>query len=173
MVGNGKTDPASKHSDARESFREMLARKQAYRYRIGDEGEGFVLSQELLKYEGTEYANCIKDCSDDKNSHFDILSCTASGEKLYIEVKSTASNDPYIDFHMSRKELAVAWHCYKKGIRYEIHRVYGVGSDIRRLIIPAEALFRDFETIGQQYALRKKSTAQAQQHLRGNAAVVQ
>jgi len=151
--------------------REKLARQQQYRYRIGDIGEKYVLLLELQKLENSEFAELVRDCTCNLNAHYDFLSYTPSGQEIIIEVKSTASKNPYEGFHMSRKALEVAWDFYKQGKRYEIHRVYDVYGDIRRKIIPAEHLFSKKNKFrASEYSVLLDSTAQMFPHLSGDAA---
>ena len=122
-----------------------MAEAQRYRREIGQSGEEFVTRQELFKLEKIGYAGHTKDTSQILEAHFDRLSLNAYANPLCIEVKSTTRLDPHTDFYMSAEELEVAINCARKGIAYEIHRVYGVGGhNIGRHIIPSEILFLDY-----------------------------
>jgi len=142
------------------SLRESVAQSQAYRNSIGIFGEKFVMEQERIKLKGTPFAKAVVDFSDDPDFHFDILSFSIFGEPIYVEVKTTASTDPYTVFYMSQKEIDAAWESWVRDETYEIHRVYGITSaKPGRLIFSAEWLFREYCLKPQTYAVYPKAAA--------------
>jgi len=118
------------------------------RQEIGEKGEQFVYEQEVfrLKKAGSEYANKVsrKPSKDPKNG-YDIDSFTETGEKIYIEVKSTAGSvdEP---FYMTANEREKANQIKENGGIYQIHRVCNIGKEIQVVIYDDLELFR-FEEI--------------------------
>ena len=118
------------------------------RQEIGEKGEQYVYEQEVfrLKKSGSEYANKVsrKPSKDPKNG-YDIDSFTETGEKIYIEVKSTAGSvdEP---FYMTANEREKAKQIKENGGIYQIHRVYNIGREIQVVIYDDLKLLR-FEEI--------------------------
>lgn len=96
--------------------------------KIGKLGEKYVYEHEisrLLEING-ELADLVDlTPADNSVNGFDILSYTETGEKIYIEVKTTTdtSNTP---FYMSKHELTTAKEFWKNGYNYQIHRIYDI-----------------------------------------------
>ena len=139
-------------------MREIIAQRQEYRNKIGNLGEQYVLAQERAKLAGTEYADSVRDYSDDPSTHFDILSYTKYGDPIYIEVKTTNSSRPDTAFYMSQEEIDAAWEFFVTDQIYEIHRVYNIGGEIDRLIFSAAWLFKEYDFEPNTFAVRPKRT---------------
>jgi len=153
------------------STRNMLAQQQEYRHHVGDTGERYVLEMERLKLKDTMYANLVKDVSDDFSIKYDIISYTLDGEELFIEVKSTENASLDRAFIMSSNELHFAWSCYQRGKPYELHRVYDLKGEPKRLIITADVLFGGkVELAPKDYYVRLEGFAQMQRHSSSNVA---
>lgn len=78
--------------------------------RIGSRGELIVFNYEkelLIKQSKPECANLVKDVSGE-NKGYDILSYNPDGTEKYIEVKSTVSKPPEINFYITENELRKA-----------------------------------------------------------------
>ena len=118
------------------------------RQSIGEKGEQFIFEREVarLKKAGSKYVDKVSraPASDPKNG-YDIDSFTETGEKIYIEVKSTAGSvdEP---FYMTANEREKANQIKENGGIYQIHRVYNIGKEIQVVIYDDLELFR-FEEI--------------------------
>lgn len=78
--------------------------------RIGSRGELIIFNYEkenLVKYGKPELAELVKDVSGE-NAGYDILSYNLDGTEKYIEVKSTVSKPPVINFYITANELRKA-----------------------------------------------------------------
>ncbi len=98
---------------------------------IGEKGEQFVYEREILRLEqiGSKYANAVsRQPSKDPKNGYDIDSFSETGDKICIEVKSTAGNvdEP---FYMTANEREKAKYIKENGGIYQIHRVYNVGRE--------------------------------------------
>ena len=96
--------------------------------KIGELGEKYVYEHEInrLLEINSELADLVDLTPADNSANgFDILSYTETGEKIYIEVKTTTdtSNTP---FYMSKHELTTAKEFWKHGYNYQIHRIYDI-----------------------------------------------
>ena len=104
---------------------------------IGEQGEQYVYEQEVsrLKKAGSKYADKVsrEPASDPKNG-YDIDSFTETGERIYIEVKSTpgGADEP---FYMTANEREKERQVVENGGIYQIHRVYNVGKKNINVII--------------------------------------
>ena len=141
------------------SLRKIIDRRQDYNRRIGRIGELFVFEKELEKLKGTAFVGCVTDCADDPEAFCDIKSKTTEGEDVNIEVKATASSDPFADFYMSQREADIAFGLMANDELYELHRVFSVGGKIDRIILTAEWLFREYDFIGHTFAVRRRRTS--------------
>lgn len=96
--------------------------------KIGELGEKYVYEQErkrLLKINST-FADMVDSTpANNPQNGFDILSYTETGNKIFIEVKTTtdSANTP---FYMSAHELDIAKKLWQSGANYQIHRVYNI-----------------------------------------------
>ena len=115
---------------------------------IGEKGEQFVYDQEVsrLKKAGSKYADKVsrEPASDPKNG-YDIDSFTETGEKIYIEVKSTTGSvdEP---FYMTANEREKAKQIKENGGIYQIHRVYNIDTEMHIAVYDDLELFH-FEEI--------------------------
>lgn len=99
-----------------------------FQIQIGELGEKFVYEyeRERLIKTNSNFAEMVDatPANNPKNG-FDILSYTKSGEKIYIEVKTTTDNIN-APFYMSQHELNTAKSFLSKGKIYQIHRIYNI-----------------------------------------------
>lgn len=75
--------------------------------RIGSRGELIIFNMEreyLTKHGKSQLADLVKDVSSE-NTGYDILSYNLDGSEKHIEVKSTVSKPPEINFYITRNEL--------------------------------------------------------------------
>ena len=98
---------------------------------IGEKGEQFVYDQEVarLRKAGSKYADKVsREPASDPQNGYDIDSFTESGDRIYIEVKSTTGNvdEP---FYMTANEREKAKTIKDNGGIYQIHRVYNIGEN--------------------------------------------
>lgn len=94
---------------------------------IGDLGERYVLEYEqkrLLSEKSRFWELVDGSYALDHNNGFDILSYTAQGKKVYIEVKTTTGGADE-SFYMSNNEWEFAQSVVEKG---EIYRLYRLGN---------------------------------------------
>ena len=91
---------------------------------IGEFGEEKVFSLECDKLKGTSL-NPIWVAKEDDSLGYDIESYDLSGNRIYIEVKSTPYG-PKTPFHMSQKEIDTS---IKYGDNYYIYRVYNLTKE--------------------------------------------
>lgn len=118
-------------------------------------GEEYVLAQERKKLAGTMYENAIDPhYSLDPGYGFDLLSFTADGELLYIEVKTT-SGKAEAPFFMSANEKLFMEQCRSAGLQYELHRVYDIDRHPRQLVYTLDDL-RHFQFITHDYLVKEK-----------------
>lgn len=132
--------------------------RQAYRERVGNEGEAWVAQLERDKLVGTPYANAVNpNYASDPECHFDILSFTPEGACINIEVKATAGGED-VPFYMTAAELRFLRQCIDEGKRYELHRViYATDPVLRkRFIYTAQEVLDRFELFPNSYILGKK-----------------
>lgn len=95
---------------------------------IGKLGEKYVYEQEVIKLKNcnSKYYQFVEQSpADDHKNGFDIVSYTPSGEKIYIEVKTT-TGDRDQPFYISANERNKAEEVIKQGGHYQIHRVFFV-----------------------------------------------
>lgn len=99
--------------------------------KIGELGEKYVYESEynrLLKKDN-ELADMVDSTpASNPENGFDILSYTETGEKIYIEVKTT-TNSENSPFYMSKHELSVAKKLWASGANYQIHRIYDIMNE--------------------------------------------
>ena len=89
----------------------VLREKQTKCDRIGDRGERIVIERERRRLAGTPYALAVNgNASEDLTAGFDVLSFTAEGIPIYIEVKTTVLGKDD-EFFISRGELEFAQRC--------------------------------------------------------------
>lgn len=111
-----------------EKVRANIRRHREKNDRIGLLGEEFIAQRERQALAGTPYANGVNPrYADDLSAGFDILSFTVDGVQRFIEVKSTTDNCED-GFYMSARELEFMQFCQQHQYRYELHRVYQIGS---------------------------------------------
>ena len=115
------------------SYIELEKRRQE----IGEKGEQFVYEQEVsrLKKVGSEYVNKVsRNPSKDPKNGYDIDSFTETGQKIYIEVKSTMGSveEP---FYMTANEREKARQIKENGGIYQIHRVYNIGQSKKTQVV--------------------------------------
>lgn len=107
------------------------------RQEVGEKGEQFVYDREVsrLKEAGSLYANKVsrKPSKDPKNG-YDIDSFTETGDKIYIEVKST-TGDADEPFYMTANEREKAKQVVENGEVYQVHRVYNAGKQNINVIV--------------------------------------
>lgn len=101
------------------------------RQSIGEKGEQFIYEREVtrLKKVGSKYADIVsREPAGDPKNGYDIDSFTETGEKIYIEVKSTtgSADEP---FYMTFNEREKAKQVVENGGIYQVHRVYNVGKE--------------------------------------------
>lgn len=110
---------------------------QKLRQEIGMCGEQYVLAteKERLRKVNSKYENYVdgSPALDGRNG-YDILSYTAVGEPIYIEVKTT-TGDCEEPFYMSKNERNTADRIRAMGGIYQIHRVYNMGKIVSVQII--------------------------------------
>lgn len=71
---------------------------------------------------------------------FDIFSFDpATGDPLFIEVKSTVKKEPQ-DFFLTSGEKDFMERCLRDGLRYELHYVYDLNREPRQTVFTAEEL---------------------------------
>lgn len=103
---------------------------------IGEKGEQYVYEREkrrLLMSNSTFVNDVSREPAKNPKNGYDILSFTESGEKIYIEVKSTKGhvNEP---FYMTANEREKANQVNKNGGIYQIHRVFNVDGNINCVV---------------------------------------
>lgn len=92
----------------------------------GDRGEEYVVALERKRLAGTVFSNLVSgNPSDDLSIGFDVFSFE-DGSPMYIEVKSTLSNDPKEAFSMSAGEYEFAKTCAQTGRNFKLYRVSGM-----------------------------------------------
>lgn len=117
-----------------------LRNTQLKRLDNGLRGEELVLAKERKKLAGTPYENAIDPhFALDPSFGFDLLSFTPDGNQLYIEVKTT-SDKKNTPFFISASEKAFMEFCHKTGRRYELHRVFDIDRNPKRVIYTSEDL---------------------------------
>lgn len=124
----------------------------------GTRGERWIYEKEIKKLQGSKYRNAVNpNYSNEPSAGFDILSFSADGQPIYIEVKSTKGH-PGKTFQLSAAELALARRCYDSGACYEIHRVYRSANrrSIGRYVISADDLFHNYSISPARYVIRRK-----------------
>lgn len=136
-------------------FHDPLLQQQAKHLEIGRTGEAWVAAEERQRLAKTPFAGSVEVCSPAQRSSFDIKSRTASGEILYIEVKTT-EGEPALPFYMSLEEYSFAEHCMCRGIPYELHRVHHISDDTLRgkLVYSAEEVICLFSNTPASFVLR-------------------
>lgn len=95
---------------------------------IGELGEKYVYEHERKRlFEiNSDYADMVDSTpANDSQNGFDILSYTETGNKKFIEVKTT-TNTENVPFYMSAHELATAKKLWQSGANYQIHRIYNI-----------------------------------------------
>lgn len=95
---------------------------------IGELGEKYVYEQErkrLLRINSIFVDKVTLTPAKDPQNGFDILSYTETGDKIFIEVKTTTDTEN-TPFYMSAHELDIAKKLWKSGAYYQIHRVYNI-----------------------------------------------
>lgn len=114
--------------------------------KTGRDGEEYVFRRELDKLQGTEYQNAVNpNFANDAEAGFDILSFSVNGDPIVIEVKSTTDLDNQ-SFEMTAREIEKLKMCVNNGERYELQRVFGVGTpDVHREIISGDELLKDYD----------------------------
>ncbi len=127
-----------REQDEASSHQKILDYLQLERMRqdIGEKGEQYVYEREknrLLKSNSRLANDVSREPAKDPKNGYDILSFTDSGEKIYIEVKSTKANvnEP---FYMTANEREKANQVNKNGGIYQIHRVFNVDGDINCVV---------------------------------------
>ena len=117
-----------------------LRNTQLKRLDNGLRGEELVLAKERKKLAGTPYENAVDPhFALDPSFGFDLLSFTPDGNQLYIEVKTT-SDKKNTPFFISASEKAFMEFCHKTGRRYELHRVFDIDRNPKRVIYTSEDL---------------------------------
>ena len=117
-----------------------LRNTQLKRLDNGLRGEELVLAKERKKLAGTPYENAVDPhFALDLSFGFDLLSFTPDGNQLYIEVKTT-SDKKNTPFFISASEKAFMEFCHKTGRRYELHRVFDIDRNPKRVIYTSEDL---------------------------------
>jgi len=96
---------------------------------VGELSEKYVYEYERRKLKGTKYFGAI-DASKAKDTQngYDILSYTATGEEIRIEVKGTCNRD-FKEFYISRNEVNCAKKFLQENQKYHIYCVSNILSD--------------------------------------------
>ena len=138
----------------------ILREKQSKRDAIGDCGERIVIERERRRLAGTPYELAVNgNASEDVTAGFDVLSFTREGIPVYIEVKTTVLGRDD-DFYISRNELEFAKSCKKRGLLYQLHRVYSLDEASERCsvaVFTADELLRGFDFQPVSYKVRRVS----------------
>lgn len=136
----------------------VLREKQTKCDRIGDRGERIVIERERRRLAGTPYALAVNgNASEDLTAGFDVLSFTAEGIPIYIEVKTTVLGKDD-EFFISRGELEFAQRCKERGLLYQLHRVYDLDEESGTcsvVVYTADELLRSFELVPVNYKVRR------------------
>ena len=144
--------PCEVDQDTKLKLRSM----QLKRLDTGLHGEDLVYEQERQKLAGTPYANAVDlHYAFDSSFGFDLLSFTPRGELLYIEVKST-SDSRNVPFFMSAAEKSFMAFCATTGRHYELHRIYNIDNQPKRVIYTLEEL-RHFTFVPNEYLVKKEN----------------
>ncbi|MCR5137172.1 MAG: DUF3883 domain-containing protein [Oscillospiraceae bacterium] len=83
---------------------------------------------------------------------YDVFSLTKDSKPLFIEVKTTTAGRN-VPFHMTAHERDFMIDCFKRNIRYELHRVYDLNGSAQRVIYQPEDLM-NFTTIPTDYVVK-------------------
>ena len=90
---------------------------------------------------------------------FDIFSFDpATGDPLFIEVKSTVKKEPQ-DFFLTSGEKDFMERCLRDGLRYELHYVYDLNREPRQTVFTAEELTGWSFTPSEYIVSRKEAAA--------------
>lgn len=121
-----------------DELKSMLPKKIDYlklhqlQIHIGKLGEAFVYEYEINKLKGTEYERLVDNTKAlDHSNGYDILSFDFNGEPLFIEVKTTISEND--DFYITNNELETAKKFLESNKKYLIYRVYNIFSDKEKI----------------------------------------
>ncbi|MDP4265181.1 MAG: DUF3883 domain-containing protein [Bacteroidota bacterium] len=108
-----------------------FARLNEYRHNIGELGELYILQKEqnhlISKGKINESKEIFHVASKSDSEGYDIISFTDSGERKYIEVKTTTGNQ-YEPFYLSNSEM----EAMKRLNNYWIYRVYNFNIDLKK-----------------------------------------
>ena len=136
----------------------ILREKQKKCDRIGDYGERIVIERERNRLKGTPYELAVNgNASEDLTAGFDVLSFTAEGVPIYIEVKTTVLGKDD-DFYISRGEVEFAKRCKERGLLYQLHRVFNLDEESGNcsvVVYSVDELLRSFEFVPTSYKVRR------------------